>query len=336
MRHLVFVCIAIGSMIFLNATKVQAEFNPADFPKPSIVSVNGIKLEVFEAGKENAGNPIVLCHGWPEHAFSWRYQIPALVSAGYHVIVPNQRGFGNSSRPTEVSDYDITYLTGDLVALLDHYGYKDAVFMGHDWGANIVWSMALLHPERVSKLINLALPYQVLGDTPWIEMLEGMFGPDYYMVHFSRQPGVADKIFADNTARFIGNVYRKNVAPPEPWMSLISQATAETPLGDPLMSDEELNVYISAYETSGFTGGINYYRNINRNWHVMGDVDPIIQTPALMIYGDRDVIPKMANLADYVPNVDVISLDAGHSIQQERPEETNQAILKWLKHQAAK
>jgi epoxide hydrolase A/B len=304
--------------------------NIAKFPISTLVSVNGVDLEVFEAGKENVGKPIVLCHGWPEHAFSWRYQIPALAAAGYHVIVPNQRGFGNSSRPTEVTDYDIKHLTGDLVALLDHFGYEDAVFVGHDWGANIVWALALLHPERVNKLINLALPYQVRGDTPWIDMLEGMFGPDYYMVHFSRQPGVADKIFADNTSRFVRNVFRKNVPPPEPWMSLINQATAETPFGDPLMSDDELDVYVSAFESSGFTGGINYYRNLNRNWHLMEDVDPIIQTPALMIYGDRDVIPKMENLADFVPNVDVLSLDAGHSIQQEMPEETTRAILGWL------
>ena len=91
-------------------------FNPTDFPKSTLISVNGVELEVFEAGQQNAGKPIVLCHGWPEHAFSWRYQVPALVEAGYHVIVPNQRGYGNSSRPTEVTDYDIEHLTGDLMS----------------------------------------------------------------------------------------------------------------------------------------------------------------------------------------------------------------------------
>ena len=98
--------------------------NPTDFPKPTRISVNGVELEVFEAGQENAGNPIVLCHGWPEHAFAWRHQVPALAAAGYHVIVPNQRGYGNSPRPTEVTDYDIEHLSGDLIALLDHYEYK--------------------------------------------------------------------------------------------------------------------------------------------------------------------------------------------------------------------
>lgn len=120
-------------------------FNPTDFPKPTLISANGVELEVFEAGRENAGKPIVLCHGWPEHAFSWRHQMDALAAAGYHAIVPNQRGYGNSSRPTEVTDYDIEHLSGDLIALLDHYGYEDATFVGHDWGAFVVWGLTLLH-----------------------------------------------------------------------------------------------------------------------------------------------------------------------------------------------
>ena len=102
--------------------------------------------------------------------------MPALVEAGYHVIVPNQRGYGNSSRPTEVTDYDIEHLTGDLVALLDHYGYDDATFVGHDWGAMVVWGLTLLHPHRVGKVINLSLPYQERGDIPWIEFLEMILG----------------------------------------------------------------------------------------------------------------------------------------------------------------
>ena len=118
-------------------------FKPDDFPQAKLISVNGVDLEVFEAGEENAGNPIVLCHGWPEHAFSWRHQMPALAAAGYHVIAPNQRGYGNSSNPSEVTDFDIEHLTGDLAALLDHFGYDDAIFAGHDWGANVVWSMEI-------------------------------------------------------------------------------------------------------------------------------------------------------------------------------------------------
>ncbi len=310
-------------------------FDEMGFPEPILISVNGIELEVFEAGKHNTGKPIVLCHGWPEHAFSWRYQVPALVEAGYHVIIPNQRGYGNSSCPTEVTDYDIEHLTGDLVALLDHYKYESATFVGHDWGAMVVWGLAILHPNRVNKVINLSLPYMERGEKPWIEFMEEFFGQDFYFVHFNRQPGVADAILDENTSQFLRNMYRKNEPPmePQPGMVMINLARAETPRGEPLMSDSELAVFVSAFESSGFTGGINWYRNLDRNWHLLADVNPIVQQPALMIYGDRDSIAKSANLTEFVPNVDVVNLDCGHWIQEEKPEETNQAILKWLEQQ---
>jgi len=312
-------------------------FDPTDFPEPTLISVNGVELEVFEAGRQNAGNPIVLCHGWPEHAFSWRHQVPALAAAGYHVIVPNQRGYGNSSRPTEVTDYDIEHLSGDLVALLDHYEYEDAIFVGHDWGAFVVWGLTLLHPNRVNRVINLALPYQERGEKPWIEFMEEVFGGDFYFVHFNRQPGVADAVLEENTSQFLRNVFRKNepVSAPLPGMAMINLATAETPLGEPIMSDSELAVFVSAFESSGFTGSINWYRNLDRNWRLLADVNPIIQQPTLMIHGDRDLIPKFEKLTEFVPKAEVISLDCGHWIQQEKPEETNRAILKWLAQQGA-
>lgn len=316
---------------------IKTEFNPIAFPKATMISVNSVVLEVFEAGQQNSGKPIILCHGFPEHAFSWRYQIQALVDAGYHVIVPNQRGYGNSSRPTEVTDYDIEHLTGDLIALLDHFGYNDATFVGHDWGANVVWSLALLHPERVNKVINLALPYQERGEKPWIEFMEAIFGGDFYFVHFNRQLGVADAIMNENAFQFLRNIFRKNLplTPPEPGMLMINLARAEKPLGDPLMDDNELSVFVSAFESSGFTGSINWYRNLDRNWHLMADVKPIIHQPTLMIYGEQDTIPKSENLKNIVPNLDIVSLDCGHWIQQEKPEETTQSILKWLEQQNA-
>ncbi|MEZ9232777.1 alpha/beta fold hydrolase [Vibrio amylolyticus] len=307
-------------------------YNPNDFPKPTPISVNGIELEVFEAGQQNAGNPIVLCHGWPEHAFSWRYQIPALVEAGYHVIVPNQRGYGNSSCPKEVTDYDIKHLSDDLVALLEHFGYEDAIFVGHDWGAMVVWGLTLLHPARVKKVINLSLPYQERGQVPWIEFMEQILGGDHYFVHFNRQPGVADAVLNDNTFQFLRNLYRKNESPKEieQGMAMINLAQDEKPLGEPVMSDRELAVFVTAFELNGFTSSINWYRNLDRNWRLLADVDPIIQQPTLMIYGDRDSIPKSENLSKFVPNVDVVSLDCGHWIQQESPKETNRAIIDWL------
>ncbi|MCA2211897.1 alpha/beta fold hydrolase [Jidongwangia harbinensis] len=307
-------------------------FDSADFPEPTLISVNGVELEVFEAGRHHRGRPIVLCHGWPEHAFSWRHQVPALAAAGYHVIVPNQRGYGHSSRPAEVTDYDLEHLSGDLVALLDHYGYADATFVGHDWGAMVVWGLTLLHPKRVNKVINLSLPYQERGARPWIEVMAEVFGDDFYFVHFNRRPGVADAVFDEDPARFLRNLYRKNVPPaePQPGMALINLARAETPLGEPVMSDRELAVFVSAFTSSGFTGGVNWYRNLDRNWHLLADVDPIVRRPALMIYGARDAIQRSAGLTDYVPQVDVVSLDCGHWIQQEMPDETTRAMLTWL------
>ena len=273
-----------------------------------------------------------MCHGFPEHAFSWRYQIPALVKAGYHVIVPNQRGYGNSSRPTEVAEYDITHLTNDLVVLLNYYEYKKATFMGHDWGANVVWHLALLHPERVNKVINLALPYQDRGDRPWLEMMEEFLGEDFYFVHFNKQPGVADTVLEKHTENFFLNLFRKNVpiAPPKPGMLFINLAKAEKPLGDPIMSDAELKVFTEAFLSSGFTAAINWYRNLDRNWHNMANVKPRIEHPTLMIYGEQDVIPKSQTLKDFAPNLDIVSLNCGHHIQQEKFEETNEAILTWL------
>jgi pimeloyl-ACP methyl ester carboxylesterase len=186
-------------------------------------------------------------------------------------------------------------------------------------------------------VINLSLPYQERGEKPWIAFMEEILGGDFYFVHFNRQPGVADAVLEGNTFRFLRNLYRINepVGEPEPGMMMINLANAETPRGQPLMSDSELAVFVSAFETSGFTGSINWYRNLDRNWHLLADVDPIIRQPALMIYGDRDLVQRGENLAEFVPNVEVVSLDCGHWIQQEKPEETNQAILKWLEQQDA-
>lgn len=307
-------------------------FDPSNFPAATMIPLNGVELEVFEAGQENAGRPIVLCHGWPEHAFSWRHQVPALVEAGYHVIVPNQRGFGNSSRPSEVAAYDIEHLAGDLVALLDHFGYDDATFVGHDWGAMVAWWTTLLHPSRVNGVIALSMSYMDRGEQPWVEAMDEMLGGDFYFVHFNQQPGVADAVLENNTGRFFRNLYRKNapLAAPEPGNAMMNLATADTAPGEPIMSETELAVFVEAFETSGFTSNINWYRNVDRNWHLLADANPIIQQPALMIYGSHDLVARNDNLAEFVPNVTEVELVCGHWIMDEMPEATNQALLTWL------
>lgn len=305
--------------------------DPIAFPEPTVVAVNGVELEVFAAGPPG-GRPIVLCHGWPEHAYAWRHQVPALAAAGYRVIVPNQRGYGRSSRPADVADYDVAHLTGDLVGLLDHFGYERATFVGHDWGAFVVWSLAVLHPDRVDAVVNLSLPYQERGDRPWVEVLEEAVGSDFYLVHFNRRPGVADAVLDAHAERFLRNLFRKDLpaAPPQPGMVMIDLALADAPLGEPLMSDRELAVFVAAFESTGFTPSIHWYRNLDRNWHLLADVDPVVRHPALMVYGDRDVVARAERLHELVPRVEVVSLDCGHWIPQEAPDETNRLILGWL------
>ena len=197
--------------------------------------------------------------------------------------------------------------------------------------------MTLLHPNRVERVITLSLPYQERSEKPWIEVVEEVFGPDFYFVHVNRRPGVADAILDGNTSRFPRNIFRKDVplGAPAPGMARIELARAEQPLGEPIMSDDELAVFVSALEPSGFTGGINWYRNLDRDWHLLADVDPIIRQPTLMIHGDRDAVRPSETLAEFVPDVDVVHLDCGHWIQQEKPEETNRAILAWLERQDA-
>jgi pimeloyl-ACP methyl ester carboxylesterase len=305
------------------------------FPDPRLIDLDGVTLEVFEAGHGGPRGPIVLCHGWPEHAYSWRHQIPALAAAGYHVIVPNQRGYGRSSRPAAVTDYDITHLCGDLMSLLDHYGYDDAVFVGHDWGAIVVWNLAMLHRRRVRAVINLSVPFLERGPTDWVSFWEKHLGGDFYIVHFNQQPGVADRVFDANAETFLRNLYRTRqwLAPPRdlgPGMALINLATATDVPGELMMSEAELAVFVDAFRHSGFTGGLNWYRNFARNWHIIGAERQIVEQPALMIHGQHDMVPASPRLAEFVPKVEVHTLPCGHWIQQEQPEATNALMLDWL------
>ena len=303
-----------------------------DFPSPELIETNGITCEVFSAGE---GKPIVACHGWPEHAYSWRYQVQPLVDAGYHVIIPNQRGYGRTSKPDAVTDYDITHLTGDLAGLLDHYGYENALFMGHDWGAIVVWNMAMMHAERVTGVINLSVPFMERGATEWVGYWESQLGGDFYIVHFNRQPGVADKFFANHREQFLRNLYRTKQwqSPPvelPAGMNLMALASLDEPPGEPLMSDAEMQVFSNAFAHSGFTGGINWYRNFSRNWEIIGNYEQHIHQPTLMIYGDYDMVPSSPTLKDHVTDLTEVNLPCGHWIQQECPAETNAAVLEWL------
>ncbi len=234
-----------------------------------MIKTNGVELEVFEAGQ--GGIPVVLCHGWPELAYSWRYQIPALVEAGYHCIVPNQRGYGRSSQPEPVEAYDIHHLTGDHVGLLDALGIEKAIYVGHDWGAIVVWNHALLNPNRVAAVANLSVPFMPRADADPVALGEKVLGQDFYIVHFNRQPGVAAQAFHDNADRFLRNMYRteqwNDGATSEPaGGSIVRFALEDVKSGRLMMSEEELAVFVDTFKAHGFFAPCNWYRNFTRNW----------------------------------------------------------------------
>lgn len=310
---------------------------PTPFPEPIFIQTNGVRLAVYEEGK---GQPLVLVHGFPEMAFSWRHQIPVLAAAGYHVIAPDMRGYGASDKPDDVYAYDMHHLCGDLTGLLDHYGYEDAIFVGHDWGAIATWGMAQLHADRLKGLVALSVPYQPRSDVEPLEFWEKNWGANFYIVHFNRQPGVAAAAFDANPENFLRNLYRTNYwktqnvetvafgenAP----MSMLDAVDNTAYRGDLMMSEDDFQVFVDAFRQGGFTGPTNWYRNFTRNWETMAHVPRMIDLPALMIYGAHDSVPKLDSLATHVPNVVVETLDCGHWIQQERPQKTNDVILKWL------
>jgi len=308
------------------------------FPNPKIIKTNDINMEIFEQGE---GFPVILAHGFPELAYSWRFQIPALSEAGYRVIAPNQRGYGATDKPEPVEAYDIRHLCGDMAGLLDALGLEKAIFVGHDWGGPVVWNMPLLHPDRVAGVVGMSVPFSPRGDSDPVALLEQYFGPEHYIVHFNRQPGVADAAFAANPGRFLNNVFRRRqrvdrkASPSEEKpsfnVSLISLLDLTDPPGQPLMSEEELEVFVTAFSQGGFTGPINWYRNITRNWEMSADLRQRIDVPCAMIFGAYDVVPKGGDVSAYVPNLESITLECGHWIQQEKPAEVNAFLLDWLK-----
>ncbi len=311
------------------------------FPEAKMYRTNGINMEVFEQGE---GLPVILAHGFPELAYSWRYQIPALAEAGYRVIAPNQRGYGATDKPGPVETYDLQNLCGDMAGLLDTLGLEKAIFIGHDWGSPVVWNMPLFHPDRVAGVVGMSVPFSPRGNFDPVAAMEQIYGPEMYIVQFNRQPGVADEAFAANIKRFFTNVFRHRQ-----WVeqterttedganfgvSLMGMLEIADPPGEPLMSDEEMDVFIDAFSKGGFTGPINWYRNITRNWEISADLPQQIDVPCGMIYGTYDLVPKGGDVSDYVPNLESITLDCGHWIQQEKPDEVNAFLLDWLKRNA--
>ena len=321
----------------------------APFPSPTMIKTNGIDMAVYEAGPKD-GIAVVLCHGFPELAYSWRHQIPALADAGYRVLAPDQRGYGLSSRPAAVEQYDIEHLTGDMAGMLDACGIDKAIFCGHDWGGVVAWTMPLLQEKRVRGVIGVNTPFLPRPLVDPIMALRAEFGDDMYVVQFQK-PGVADAILAKDVERTFRFFMRKNAITQEEFQSrpedqrnlalfLAFAKDEKNWRGDPLLAPDELKVFVDTYKRTGFTGGINWYRNLTRNWERMANVEQKVKVPGLMILAEDDFIlrPAMADgMEAYVPDLEKALIRAcGHWTQQEYPYRTNAIMIDWLKRRFIK
>jgi pimeloyl-ACP methyl ester carboxylesterase len=307
------------------------------------VTRSGVRLAVDVAGE---GPLVVLAHGWPELAYSWRHQVPALVAAGYRVAVPEQRGYGRSDRPDAVEDYDVLQLTADLLAVVDDLGEERAVFVGHDWGSLLVWQLALLAPERVCGVVGMSVPFLPRGPVPIITLLRQLYaGSFFYMVYF-QEPGLADAELAGDPARAFRRLFAGVTVGDDP-SSEAAAFSADDGRGfierlpEPAalpewISPDELDVYVAEFTRTGFTGGLNWYRNLDRNWHLTEDLgDAHVTAPSLFITGTLDPVRTFAPAEVGEPFLDdyrgrILVDGAGHWIQQERPDTVNAALLQFL------
>ncbi|BBX75901.1 alpha/beta hydrolase [Mycobacterium shinjukuense] len=313
-------------------------------PTERIVDTNGIRLRVTEAG--DRGAPVVLlAHGFPELAYSWRHQVPALAEAGYHVLAPDQRGYGGSSRPDAIEAYNIHELTADLVGLLDDVGAEKAVWVGHDWGAVVAWSAPLLHPDRVAAVAAMSVPALPRAQVPPTQAFRKTFGENFFYILYFQQPGVADAELNGDPARTIrrmigglrppadqGAALRMLAPGPEGFIDRLPE-----PDGLPAwITRDELDHYITEFTRTGFTGGLNWYRNFDRNWETTAELaDATISVPCLFIAGTADPVLSFTRLdrASEVisgPYREVLIDGAGHWVQQERPDEVNATLLEFL------
>jgi pimeloyl-ACP methyl ester carboxylesterase len=307
------------------------------------VTRDGVNLAVDVGGD---GPPVVLAHGFPELAFSWRHQVPALLEAGYQVAVPDQRGYGRSDRPEAIEAYDMVQLTGDLLAVLDSLGEERAIFVGHDWGAAVVWQLALIAPERVAGVLGMSVPFLPRAPLPTITLLRQIYANAFFYMVYFQEPGVADAELSADPARTMRRMLgglatdvfsdadRAGLAADD-GRGFIDRLPEPKGL-PPWLSQEELDHYVAEFTRTGFTGGLNWYRNLDRNWHLSEDwASAHVTCPSLFIAGTLDPVLSFAApdsslgwLDDHRGNV--LLEGAGHWVQQEWPAEVNAALLGFL------
>lgn len=312
-------------------------------PTERLVETNGVQLRVIDAGA--CGAPVVvLAHGFPELAYSWRHQIPALAEAGYRVLAPDQRGYGGSSKPQSVDAYDIVELSADIVGLLDDVDAERAVIVGHDFGGVVAWGAPLLHPDRFAGVVGLSVPPVPRSKVPTTQAFRKVFGDNFFYILYFQEPGPADAELnrdpATTMRKLMGSLtpsdetaaLRMLQAGPEGFLDRIPE-----PGGLPAwISQDEFDHYVTEFTCNGFTAPLNWYRCFDRNWELTA-LTPAntIDVPSLFVGGAAD--PTLA----YTPRHRVrevvtghhreVMIDgAGHWLQQERPAEVNEALLDFL------
>jgi pimeloyl-ACP methyl ester carboxylesterase len=320
-----------------------------------MIESNGIRLNIAEQGK---GPLVLLCHGFPESWYSWRHQIGALAAAGFHAVAPDMRGYGKSDAPEAIDQYTILHLVGDLVGLLDALEAPTAVIVGHDWGANIAWHAARLRPDRFRAVAALSVPFRPRGPVRPTSVMPQTADAQFYMLYF-QNPGVAEaELERDPRATVRNMLYGASGDGAAARAAAVSRGAAPSigmvPRGGGMMqgpgapatppawlSEADIDFYAGEFKRSGFRGGLNYYRNIDRNWELTAAfADVKVTVPALYIAGDHDMViaapgtaELLANLKQFVPALRNIQMlpGCGHWTQQERPGEVSSAIIDFVR-----
>ncbi len=313
--------------------------------KHGFANTNGIKMHYVEAG---SGPLVVLCHGWPESWYSWRHQLPALAEAGFRVVAPDQRGYGQTDKPEPIEAYNILNLVSDIVGLVNTLGEERAVIVGHDWGAPVAWTCALMRTDMFRGLGLLSVPYSPrMPVHPAVYFKAITKDRNFYQDYFQEPGKVEKELEADVRRTMLGVLYSASgdATAEERFKFLFdkNQRFADTlVIPDqlpPWLTEQDLEFFTNEFKHSGFRGPINWYRNISRNWEMTPFLDGAkIIRPTVFAAGDRDIAMDMAadgykNLESHVANLFKKHLipGAGHWIQQERPKEINQLLIDFLR-----
>ena len=330
------------------ATGIRLSAQPPAAPsaiKHRHVTSNSISLHIAEQG---TGPLVILIHGFPESWYSWRNQLPAVANAGFHAVAPDMRGYGQSERPPEISSYTIMHLIGDIVGLVGVLGEKHALIVGHDWGATVAWHAALLRPDMFRAVACMSVPFRQRGPAPPLRLLREAGLHTYYWLYY-QEVGPADTEYdRDIRATLRRTLYSLSGDAPRgrPPVRILKQGkgalenTVDPTRLPPWLTDADLDYMTSDMSRGGFRGGLNWYRNIDRNWELLAPwAGAAINQRALFIAGTEDHVingptgkTQMAAMKSTVPNLErqLIIDGAGHYIQQERPQQVNAALISFL------